>query len=295
MARWTKLGIIAGGGDLPLHLAQACAGAGRAPYVVRLQGIADAALSVYDGELCGIAEAGRILRLLKNSGCDAVVLAGAVQRPNFADLKPDWRGVALLPKVIAAGVRGDAAVLDVLVETIEAEGFIIVAAEEVAGALSAQPGVFGVCAPSERDHADIAKAAAIVRALGAFDVGQGAVVREGQVLAIEAAEGTDLMLERCVRLTVPDAPRAGVLVKRPKPGQELRVDLPAIGPETVRRVSAARLAGIAVEAGAALVIDYAEVTRLADEAGIFVYGFERGKLPDGPSGANPPISPIRNE
>ena len=284
--RWDKLGILAGGGGLPASLARACEAAG-APYtVIRLASYATEEMAPFGGHEAGLGEVGKVVRLLKSEDCDAVVMAGVVRRPNFASLTPDWRGAALLPKVVAAARRGDGALLDVLVQTFEAEGFLVVGAEEVAGALAADSGAVGGLAPDERARADMAKAAQVVSALGPFDVGQGAVVRAGLVLAIEAAEGTDAMLDRVAGLP-PEVMgfepgetegRRGVLLKRPKPGQELRVDLPTIGVETVRRAAAARLAGIAVEAGVALVLDREAVGRAADEAGLFVYGFTAADL-----------------
>ena len=284
--RWTKLGIIAGGGNLPVRLAASCASSGRPYYVVKLKGYAGPEIDRYDGETCGIAEFGRMIRLLKENDCDSVVMAGIVNRPNFAQLKPDWRAAALLPKVVAAARRGDGALLNTMVELFEAEGFIVVGAEEVAGDLFVQPGAVGTHQPSPRDREDIAKAAEVVNALGSFDIGQAAVVRNGHVLAIEAAEGTDAMLRRCADLPSefrgyePDeeiGPR-GILLKRPKPGQELRVDLPTIGLQTVLGAKAAGLAGIAIEAEAGLIIDREEVAKAADEAGLFVFGFSATDL-----------------
>ena len=272
MARWRKLGVIAGAGALPVCIVAACADGGRPCHVIRLAGIADAALAGFPGDDCGIAEVGKIIRTLKNENCDAAVFAGYVQRPDFSKLRADWRGAALLPKVIAAAARGDGAILNVLVDTLESEGVIVIGVEEAAQSLIAEPGAISRLEPDESNLADIRKAAAVVSALGPFDVGQGAVVANGLVLAVEAAEGTDAMLDRCAGL--PEAmSRGGVLVKRPKPGQELRVDLPVVGAETIRRAARARLAGVAVEAGVALIIDRAEVAALADEAGLFVYGF----------------------
>lgn len=281
MKRWTKLGIIAGGGNLPIRLARSCETTTSPYYVIRLKGYTDNALDAYDGEVVYIAEFGKLIRVLKEQGCDAVVMAGIVSRPNFAQLKPDWRAAALLPKVIAAARRGDGALLNTLVELFEAEGFLVVGAEEVAENLFAPVGSIGQLAPSARDLTDLAKAAEVVNALGSFDIGQAAVVRNGHVLAIEAAEGTDAMLRRCAGLPEdmrgyePDEEiaRRGVLLKRPKPGQELRVDLPTIGIETVRNAAAAGLAGIAIEAEAGLIIDRDEVAAAADESGLFVYGF----------------------
>lgn len=276
MRTWNKLGLVAGGGDLPLRLASAAAKSGGV-HVVRLEGLAAPALAAFPGENCGLAEAGRIIRSLKEAGCDAVALAGVVRRPDFKSLKPDWRGAALLPRLIAAAAKGDGALLGVLVDTFEAEGFLVIGAEEVMASLAAPAGPLGRERPDAEAWSDIRKAAALIAALGPFDVGQAAVVARGFVVAIEAAEGTDAMLDRAASLRAGNG-RAGVLVKRPKPGQELRVDLPVIGAETVRRAAAAGLAGVAVEAGAALVIDAAATIAAADAAGLFVYGFTPAEL-----------------
>ena len=233
MARWRKLGVIAGAGALPRLLAEAAGNA----FVVR--------------------------------------------RPDFSKLKPDWRGAALLPRVIAAAAKGDGALLNVLVETLEAEGLLVVGAEEVLASLAAPPGPIGTVAPGTGHWIDIKKAAAIVAALGPFDVGQAAVVASGFTLAIEAAEGTDGVLSRCAALPASARGgdgRNGVLVKRPKPGQERRVDLPTVGVETLKGADAAGLAGIAVEAAATLVIDIDAVRREADRLGLFVYGFTPAEL-----------------
>lgn len=281
MARWRKLGIIAGAGALPRRLAQAASGDGAAPFVVRLAGIADEDFSAFPNVECGLAEVGKTIRSLKDAGCDALVLAGVVRRPDFSQLKPDWRGAALLPRVIAAAATGDGAMLSVLVETLEAEGLLVIGAEEVFGDLAAPAGALGAHAPSDENWADIRKAAAIIAALGPFDIGQAAVVASGHTLGVEAAEGTDGLLQRCARL--PSSARGGdrrngVLVKRPKPGQELRVDLPTIGVDTVRNAAAAGLSGVAIEAGLALLIDREAIVREADARGLFVFGFTAAEV-----------------
>lgn len=281
MARWRKLGIIAGAGALPRRLAEASAHTAEPPFIVRLSGMADEDFSTFSSVECGLAEAGKTIRSLKDAGCDAVVLAGVVRRPDFSQLKADWRGAALLPRVIAAAAKGDGAMLGVLVETLEAEGFLVVGAEEVFTGLAAPAGAIGTVTPSEENWADIRKAAAIIAALGPFDIGQAAVVASGHTLGVEAAEGTDGLLERCARLPASargGEKRNGVLVKRPKPGQELRVDLPTIGIATVANADAAGLAGIAVEAGLALLIDREAVAAEADRRGLFVIGFTAAEL-----------------
>lgn len=280
MARWTKLGLIAGGGALPLRVVQSCLEHGAPHFVIRLAGLANNSLDAFEGETCGLGEAGKIIRLLKANNCDAVAMCGLVSRPDFSGLSLDWRGAAIMPRIVAAAGKGDGAILSVLVDTFEAEGFIVVGAEEVMGRLAVEEGAMSAISPTADDWADIRKAAEVVKALGPFDVGQGAVVIRGQVIAIEAAEGTDAMLERCAALRSSSSGVAdgGVLVKRPKPGQELRVDLPTIGIRTIINAANAGLAGVAVEAGAALLVDAAEAVAEANARGLFLYGFTNDEL-----------------
>lgn len=276
---WRRLGLVAGGGTLPLRIAEAEEREGRTPFVMRLTG--DEALGRFPHADASVAEIGGIIKRLKAEGCDAVCFAGQVSRPNFARLRPDWRGAALLPKVVAAARKGDGAIIDVIVAAFEQEGFRVVGAEEAAGNLRMSAGLLTKAAPRPEDLEDIAKGAALVAALGPFDVAQGVVVRRGFVLAVEAAEGTDAMLDRCAAL--PDdlkgfepgqeTTKLGVLVKTPKPGQELRVDLPTIGVRTIEKAAAAGLAGVAVVQDRALIVDRDAVRAAADQAGLFVYGF----------------------
>ena len=282
MVRWRKLGIIAGGGELPLRIA-AGQQAENAPFhIVRITGSAELIVDAFPGEDCAIGEVGKIIRSLKAHDCDAVVFAGVVRRPDFKTLKPDWRAAALMPKIIKAAAKGDGAILSVLVDTLEAEGLLVVGADEALESLAAPAGALGAHSPDEADFTDIKKAVGVIRALGQFDIGQGAVVANGFVLAIEAAEGTDAMLERCADIARANgiAECAGVLAKCPKPGQELRVDLPVIGVDTIAKLKAANLKGVGIEAGLALIIDRAEVIQRADEAGLFVYGFNETEIRD---------------
>ncbi len=284
---WRKIAIIAGGGDLPIALAESCRAQGRECVVIRLDGFAEDALERYDGAPCGLAEVGKLFSLLKDYRCDAVTLAGIVTRPNFAAIRPDWRGAKLLPKVLKAAASGDDALLSTLVAEFEAEGLAVIGADALMGELTAPAGLIAGPAPRASDLADMGKAARLVAALDPFDVGQGAIVCGGLVLAVEAAEGTDAMLARCAglrqELRGTAAHRRGVLVKRPKPGQERRVDLPVIGEKTIDLVAAAGLSGVAVEAGAALILGFEAVVRAAKGHNIFVYGFEDGEIAEPPA------------
>lgn len=278
MATYRKLGLIAGAGDLPVRIAAACAESGSELYVARIAGIADAALLAYEGGEFGLGQVGERFRALKKAGCDAIVFAGVVNRPEFSSLKLDAEGMMLLPAVIAASRKGDDALLRVLVQEHEKRGFRVIGAEEALSALAAAEGAIGALMPDDAAREDIAKGAEVAAALGVWDIGQGCVVCDGLVLAVEAQEGTDGMLARVAELPQelrgrPGAPR-GVLVKRPKPIQERRIDLPTIGVPTIERAAAAGLAGVAVEAGAALVVDREGVAAAADRLGLFVYGFK---------------------
>ena len=257
-----------------MRLADNCQARGIAFHLICLRGMAEEALAIHPGDTVSIAEAGKIFRILHEQSCDAVVMAGLVRRPDFRALKPDWRGAAMLPKLARAASKGDGAILAALVDLFEADGFLVIGAEEILSDSTGGPGALGKCTPTDSDRNDISKARDIVRALGPFDIGQGAVVADGQVLGIEAIEGTDELLMRCTglrdRLTRDG--RFGVLVKIPKPGQELRVDLPTIGPRTVENAIAAGLNGIAYAAGQALIVDQAETIALADANEIFLYG-----------------------
>lgn len=275
MAGWSRLGLIAGGGDLPVHVAEACRADGRLGAVVALKGFADPG-SFPNATVRGVAKVGGVIEDLRAGGCDAVCFAGIVTRPDFDALKPDWKGMSLLPRVIAAAAKGDDALLRFVVKIFEDEGFSVVGAHEVAESLLAAPGPLGAVAPGQRAKGDIDKAMRIAGEVGRLDIGQGAVVCDGLVLAVEAQEGTDVMLERVAALPQSlrgDAgARRGVIAKRAKPIQERRVDLPVVGVSTIQHAAAAGLAGVAVEAGGAMILGRDAVAHAADEAGLFVVG-----------------------
>ncbi len=271
-----KLGLIAGAGGLPVEIVRACEAAERPIFVVRLGGLADPAIAEARGVDAGVAEWGKVFAALKREGCERVCFAGHVPRPDFANLKPDLRGLAALPGIIAAARKGDDALLRQIMREIEREGFVVEGANEVLSSLTISPGPLGRCAPLERHMADIAQAVRAARALGELDIGQGVVVANGLILAVEAQEGTDAMLRRCAELPAAlrgnEGEPVGVLAKAVKPNQDRRIDLPAVGPATVLGAARAGLAGIVGETGALLVIDRAAVIQTADDLGLFVLG-----------------------
>jgi DUF1009 family protein len=273
-----KLGLIAGGGGLPVEIAEHCERSGRPLFVIRLKGFAGDGLAPYAGAEVGLAELGKCIRLLRQAHCEAVCLAGQVARPDFTTLVPDLRGLKALPGAVLAAGKGDDALLRFLVGEFDKEGFAVEGAHEVMEDLSLPAGLLGARGPSERDRTDADRALAVAREIGRLDVGQAAVVCRGLVLALEAQEGTAAMLQRVGDL--PEAIRgkpgaaAGVLAKAPKPIQETRVDMPTIGLATVQAAARAGLAGIVGEAGRLLVLDREAVIAAADELGLFILGVE---------------------
>ena len=266
-----KLRLIAGKGDLPVQIANEERNSGRDVYVLRLVGFVEEALSEFDGEVVGIGEIGRQIKLLKSAQCEDVVFAGIVKRPDFSKLKLDLRGARLLPKVLAAARRGDDALLRTLVGVLEKEGFRVVGAEDINGQLLAPEGVICGDAPQGEVLSDLKRGAEVAAIIGQQDIGQGCVVRSGLVIAVEAQEGTDEMLNRVASL--PRGGGGGVLVKRPKPVQERRIDLPTIGVSTVEAASYSGLVAIGLEAGGALILDLEACKLKAEELGIAIYGF----------------------
>lgn len=274
-----KLGLIAGGGTLPVEIARHCEQAGRPLFIARLKGFADEQLTAFPGAEVGLAEIGKCIKVLKQAGCEAVCLVGNVSRPDLSQFKPDLRGLAMLPALVMAGRKGDDALLRVVLGEFIKEGFAVEGAQEAKPDLTLGAGPMGRVAPRPEHWPDIQRALMIAREVGRLDIGQGAVVCEGLVLAVEAQEGTDAMLRRVLAEVAPalrgapGAPR-GVLAKAPKPIQETRIDMPTIGLATLHRAAAAGLAGIAGETGRLLVLDREEVMALADDLGLFIVGVE---------------------
>jgi DUF1009 family protein len=263
------LGILAGGGPFPGQVAAAAAAAGRAVFIIGFEDFADpAVIGAYPHAFVRLGAAGQILALLRAKGCRDLVLVGPVKRPSLFDLRPDAEGVKILARVGRAAFSGDDGFLAAVVRVLSEEGFAVLGAHDVLTSAVAPAGLLGRVAPDARAIADISRGIEVVRALGRVDVGQGCVVQQGHVLAVEAAENTDRMLARVGELALPGA--GGVLVKLVKPGQERRTDLPTVGPRTIAGAAAAGLRGVAVEAGGTLFTDRAACVAEADRLGLFL-------------------------
>ena len=289
----TPLGILAGGGPLPGRVAAAARAAGRPVFLVGLEGFADPAmLAPWPHEVIRMGAVGRILAALRMHGCRDLVLIGPVRRPSFLDARPDLVAARMIARAGRAVFSGDGTLLSGVIGALRDEGFRVVGAHEILEAALGPAGLLSRAAPDPTAWADIRRAAAVARALGAADVGQGCVVRLGVVIAMEAVEGTDAMLSRCGPLLdlLGMAKPGGVLVKLVKPGQDRRVDLPTIGPDTIRHAAAAGLAGIAYEANGTLLAEREASIAQADDSGLFLLGFDPEDSEHG-SDDHGPLSP----
>ena len=279
------LAIICGGGSIPYVVADAVMRQGRRAVLFALRGWADpVAVARYPHHWTTFGQMGRFRRLASEEGCRDVVLIGYLIRPTIRQVRFDLTTIRLLPRIVRIFRGGDDHLLKGFAGILEDQGFRVLGAHEVAPEILVPEGTLGRHRPSARDLADIDRAVELLAATGPFDIGQAVVVAAHQVLAIEAVEGTDLMLDRIANLRRQDRillpPRTGVLVKAPKPGQDRRIDLPSIGPRTVEAAVAASLAGIAVEAGGGVTADFDLMIRAADDAGLFVFGMRRGRIGD---------------
>lgn len=265
------LGIIAGGGHLPLRLTEACREAGRPCFVVALEDAADMEMLVgVPHARVRLGAVGEAINYLRSAGVQQLVLAGGIKRPSMGALKPDAMGARLIARLGLKLFSGDDALLKGLIAFLEEEGFEVIGADDVLGELIGQEGLLTKTRPDSKAKDDIKLGMQVAKALGALDVGQAAIVENGYVLGVEAAEGTDALIARCAGLM--RETRRAVLVKARKPSQEERADLPALGSKTIAGMHAAGMLGVAYEAGGALLLDKAEMVRQADAAGIFIVG-----------------------
>lgn len=265
-----RLAILAGDGALPVELAAAHPDA----LCVTFEGVAH--------QLTNAAESHRFERLgemfeaLKAQGVTRIVMAGSMSRPPLDPAAMDPLMISLAPRLMAAMQGGDDALLRLVIAIIEEQGFAVLGAHELLTGLTVDAGHLAGPAPSDQDLRDAARGAALLAALSPHDVGQGCVVAGGLVLGVETLQGTEFMLDTVGR--TPDHLRRGqkgVLVKLAKQGQDLRVDMPAIGPDTIFQAKAAGLAGIAVQAGHVVVLDRSATVAAAKDAGLFIYGVAR--------------------
>ena len=277
-----RIGILAGGGSLPREVADGVAARGLPLHIVAIDSEADADFGPYPVTRIGWGEIGRMIATFRETGCSDLVIIGSVKRPDLATVKPDlgfFRALATVARLVLAG--GDDKVLRGVIGFFESKGLRVVGPGRVAPELVIGVGGLSPRKPEPRMLDDARRGFELIGALGAFDIGQAAVVNNGVIEAVEGAEGTDGLLQRVAlqrkNRGLPAGKTQGVLVKRAKPTQDERIDLPVIGPATITRAVEAGLAGIVVEAGRVLAAARAEMTLRAGASGLVVTGLESAR------------------
>lgn len=271
------LAIICGGGSLPFAVADAALRQGRRVVLFALRGWADPQrVAAYPHHWSWMGQFGRFKRLAAREGCREVVFVGSVVRPSIWHLRPDLRALRLMPRILRLFRGGDDHLQSGVGRIFEEHGFRLLGPHEIAPDLLVPRGAVSERKPSAREYADIARGLALLRATSPFDIGQAVVVADRHVLAVEGPEGTDRALARVGELRRSGRVRSqgGVLVKAAKVGQDRRIDLPSIGPQTVEAAAAAGLAGVAVVAGSTIMAEPQHIAAVADRAGIFLIGVD---------------------
>jgi DUF1009 family protein len=273
----SPVGLVAGGGVLPFAVGEALATRGITPVIFAIKGFCDpVAVARFKHHWISLGQLGRLTRLLRTEKCRDLAFIGTLIRPALSEIRLDWATMRVLPRVWAAFRGGDDHLLSSIGRLLEKDGFRLVGVKDLAPELLMPAGCLTRATPDRDAEADIARGREVLHALGPFDIGQAAVVIDGHVVGVEGIEGTDALLARIAQLRSERRIRSklqrGVLVKMPKRGQDLRLDLPTTGLQTVDGVIAAGLAGLATVAGHTIVADPQPMIDAADRAGVFVIG-----------------------
>jgi len=271
----SPVGLIAAGGVMPFAVADSLAARGLTPVLFAIRGACDTTQAArFRHHWISVGQLGRATNLFRSEGCRDLMFIGALVRPSLSEIRLDWGTLRALGKIWTSFRGGDDHLLSGIGRILEEQGFRMVGIKEAAPDLLMPAGCLTATKPDSAAEADIAKGRQVLAALGPFDIGQAAVVIDGHVVGIEDIEGTDGLLARIAQLRTQGRIRAkagrGVLVKAPKAGQDLRYDLPAVGPRTVEGTANAQLAGIAVVAGNTVVADPQLLIAAAERAGLFV-------------------------
>jgi UDP-2,3-diacylglucosamine hydrolase len=273
----SPIGLVAGGGAMPFAVADSLVARGVIPVLFALRGACDpVAVERFRHHWISVGQVGRAMRLFRAENCRDLVFIGTLVRPALSEIRLDWGTLRVLGRVWAAFRGGDDHLLSGIGDILEQDGFRMVGIKDIAPDLLMPEGCLTRAVPDENAIADIARGRAVLGALSPYDVGQAVIVIDGHVVGVEDIEGTDGLLARVARLRNEGRIRAkaarGVLVKAPKSGQDLRFDLPTLGPRTVEGAAKAQLAGIAIVAGNTIVAEPQAMITVADAAGVFVTG-----------------------
>jgi DUF1009 family protein len=273
----SPVALIAGSGTLPFAVASSLKKRGIEPIFYAIKSFCDPErVKAFRHSWIPIGRFGVLMSAMRAEGVHDIIFIGSLIRPALSEVRLDWTTMRMIPAMIAGLRGGDDHLLSATAGIFERGGFRLLGLKDIAPDLLMPEGSVTRKQPDQAALSDIARGREVLAALSPFDVGQAVVVIDGHVVSIEDIEGTDGLLARVARLRASGRIRGkegrGVLVKSPKVGQDLRFDLPALGPRTVEGVAAADLAGIAIVAGYTVVADAQAMTESADRAGIFVTG-----------------------
>jgi DUF1009 family protein len=273
----SPVGVIAGGGAMPFAVADSLIARGTGAVIFALKGACDpVAVARFRHHWISVGQVGKATKLFRSEGCRDLIFIGSLARPALSEIRLDWGTLRVMGHVVAAFRGGDDHLLSGIGRILEQGGFRMVGVKDAAPDLLMPAGSITRAVPDGSAAADIARGREVLGALGPFDIGQAAVVIDGHVVAVEDIEGTDGLLARVAQLRADGRIRAkagrGVLVKAPKRGQDLRFDLPAVGPYTVEGAAKAQLAGIAIAAGNTVVAESQAMIEAADRTGLFITG-----------------------
>ena len=273
-----KVALIAGGGQIPVDIANYLKAIDRPYGIIRLDGLCDQSLYNHPGITVGLGDFAAIFSYLLEHEFRHICMVGYVKRPDFNTMRRDRGGAEHLPSIAQAGMGGDDSLLRQVVNVFESKGLTILGAHELYSDLCLTNGPMVGAALSEADQDDLATAIKVTQTLGALDIGQACVVVRRVVLAVEAQEGTQAMLDRLLSLSPnllgTESEPSGILVKCAKPIQDLRIDMPTIGESTIDACHKANLKGIVGQTGAVLIADRHATLKRAQELGIFIHGVD---------------------
>jgi len=267
----SRIGIIAGKGSLPEKLIAACARNKKSCFVIAIKGQTDAKiLKDVPFKWVKLGETSETIKILKEENITSIVMGGAIKRPGIFDLNPDLKTMQIIADVGISSL-GDDKLLRAITKELEKEGFKIIGAHEIEPSLLTPKQLLTKAIPSKDNMADIEQGMKVAKGIGALDIGQAVIIQQGVVIGVEAVEGTNELIERYSKLKY-ERGYSGVLVKASKPNQDVRIDLPTIGPKTVEVAFKAGLAGIAIEANASMILEREKTIEVADKLGMFVIG-----------------------
>ncbi|MDJ0614410.1 MAG: UDP-2,3-diacylglucosamine diphosphatase LpxI [Rhizobiaceae bacterium] len=274
-----RVAIFTGKGSLPREIAGSLQRHHKEPFLVGIKTEHESWIKGYDHVLLHWGQFGRFFKALRQAKVTHILFAGGLTRPTINFLRMDFGALPFIAKVLTLMLGGDNTLLSGLIKVIESNGIKVLGAHEVMPELLANTGVIAGKKPGKKSMRNIEQAVDACRKLGELDIGQGAVAVGGRVVALEGIEGTDEMLRRIADLRksgrLVESGRFGVLAKTMKPQQDMRADLPAIGPDTIENAHKAGLAGIAVEADHSLILEREKTLELARKHNIFIFGVEK--------------------